>query len=187
MKRFNKKGFTLIELLAVVTIMGVLAMIAVPIVSKYINKSKTDSFVYTVKQYTKAVDDAYLLDKLECGPDGVSPIDASYGSAFQVLFNTDESKSGEANYWAYNNYKKLIKDGGKSPFGDANLHGYVLILIGSDDYVMQVCAKDEKHNGVSSPVDPSKLTASNITRTSTKNSIYALDPSGNMYPVCKVK
>ena len=41
----NKKAFTLIELLAVIVILGVILMIAIPKVSQYINRSKKDSFV----------------------------------------------------------------------------------------------------------------------------------------------
>ena len=37
----NKKGFTLVELLAVLTIMGVVTLITVPIVTYSINNSKT--------------------------------------------------------------------------------------------------------------------------------------------------
>lgn len=41
----NKKGFTLIELLAVITIMGILMMVAIPSVSRTIEKSRQDTFV----------------------------------------------------------------------------------------------------------------------------------------------
>lgn len=44
MKRMNKKGFTLIELLAVIIILGVLLLIAVPSVSKYIQQSREKTY-----------------------------------------------------------------------------------------------------------------------------------------------
>ncbi|MDD5435676.1 MAG: prepilin-type N-terminal cleavage/methylation domain-containing protein, partial [Nitrospira sp.] len=41
--RYGQKGFTLVELLVVVAILGVLAAVAVPNVSKFINRGKTEA------------------------------------------------------------------------------------------------------------------------------------------------
>ena len=43
--KLNRKGFTLIELLAVIVILGVLLIIAVPKVSQYITNSRKNSFI----------------------------------------------------------------------------------------------------------------------------------------------
>ncbi|SFT29455.1 type II secretion system protein [Paenibacillus sp. BC26] len=48
--RENEKGFTLIELLAVIVILGVIAAIAIPLISSIISKSKTDSDIATARQ-----------------------------------------------------------------------------------------------------------------------------------------
>lgn len=60
----NNKGFTLIELLAVIVIMGVLMMVAIPQVTKYIENSKKDAYVETSKAYINAVRYALLNDEL---------------------------------------------------------------------------------------------------------------------------
>lgn len=50
-----KKGFTLIELLAVIVILAIISLIAVPIVIHIINDSKKSSEEETVKLYIDSV------------------------------------------------------------------------------------------------------------------------------------
>lgn len=45
----NKKGFTLIELLAVIIILGVLLLVAVPGITSLINQSKRKTFISTAQ------------------------------------------------------------------------------------------------------------------------------------------
>ena len=46
----KNKGFTLIELLAVIIILGILMLIAIPSVTSYINNSRKETYVDTVKE-----------------------------------------------------------------------------------------------------------------------------------------
>ena len=45
MKKINSKGFTLVELLAVIVIMGILMMVAIPAVTRTIENSRKDTFI----------------------------------------------------------------------------------------------------------------------------------------------
>jgi len=51
----NKKGFTLIELLAVIVILGLLLLISVPSITKYINESRKRTLTTTIKSYVSAL------------------------------------------------------------------------------------------------------------------------------------
>jgi type IV pilus assembly protein PilA len=60
MKIKNEKGFTLVELLAVIIILGVLLVIAVPAVSSYINDSRKNVYITTAKEYIKEAEKKVL-------------------------------------------------------------------------------------------------------------------------------
>ena len=66
-KKTNSKGFTLIELLAVITIMGILMMVAIPSVSRTIENSRRDTFADVAKSYINTIRSSVLADELECG------------------------------------------------------------------------------------------------------------------------
>jgi len=51
----NKKGFTLIEILAVIIILGILLLIAIPSISKYIENSRKNTYINSVKSMVNAV------------------------------------------------------------------------------------------------------------------------------------
>jgi len=55
MKKGNKKGFTLIELLAVIIILGVLMLLAVPMVSENIESSRMKTFESTINTMVDSV------------------------------------------------------------------------------------------------------------------------------------
>ncbi|AIQ38182.1 type II secretion system protein [Paenibacillus sp. FSL R5-0345] len=49
-KEENQKGFTLIELLAVIVILGIIAVIAIPLIGNIISDAKEDSDIATARQ-----------------------------------------------------------------------------------------------------------------------------------------
>lgn len=52
-----KRGFTLIELIAVILILGIIALIAMPVVTSILNDSKNESFKVSTANVLKAIED----------------------------------------------------------------------------------------------------------------------------------
>ena len=124
----DKKGFTLIELLAVITILGILMLVAIPAVSRTIENARKNTFITTAQTYVEAVRNSWAADEISC--DDASgrkvasalPVDADY----YVEFDTEAGATP-----ASNNASALIGDGGKSSWGSAEVKGYVLIHVAS--------------------------------------------------------
>lgn len=60
-KEEGQKGFTLIELLAVIVILGIIAVIAIPLIGNVIGKSKDSADVATARQVYEAAR-LYIID-----------------------------------------------------------------------------------------------------------------------------
>ena len=119
MKKMNNKGFTLIELLAVITIMGILMMVAIPSVTRTIENSRRDTFATTAGEYLNAVRNAYMADNLECHHvnSTTAYVAASGTPDGTYYFTIDSTSQGTTD---------LMESGGKSPFGNTDVKGYVV-------------------------------------------------------------
>lgn len=111
----STKGFTLIELLAVITIMGILMLVAIPAVSRTIENSRRDTFMDTAKSYMNAIKNAVAADELRCGGDLISAgLNGYYVYEFQTKDDHDSAKD-------------LMEQGGKSSWGNADVVGQIYI------------------------------------------------------------
>lgn len=116
MKKLNTKGFTLIELLAVITIMGVLMMVAIPSVTRTIENSRRDTYANITKEYINAVRNAVLADNIECkvGDQDLLASGTPDGTYYLKIDTSDPNLVAD-----------LMEKGGKSPFGNADISGYI--------------------------------------------------------------
>ena len=118
MKRINKKGFTLVELLAVIVIMGILMMVAIPSISRVIENSRKDTFVDIAKSYANAAKTLWTADTLTCEGTVASAVD---DGDYYILINTTES--------ARTMLPVLVDQGGKSSWGNRDVNGYVRVHV----------------------------------------------------------
>ena len=120
MKNLGRKGFTLIELLAVITIMGILMLVAIPAVSRTIENSRRDTFATLAKQYITTVRNAVLADELKCGSAGA---EKTVGSMPNGTYYFKINTSG-TDYVATQT-ADIMEKVGKSSWGNADVNGYV--------------------------------------------------------------
>lgn len=111
----NNKGFTLIELLAVITILGILMLVAIPNVTRTIENSRRDTFADLAKQYINTVRNAVLADELKCGTNATSVGATGDGTYY---FQIDSAgQVGTSN--------DLMENSSKSPWSSSDVVGYV--------------------------------------------------------------
>lgn len=123
MKKLNSKGFTLIELLAVITILGILMLVAIPAISRTIENSRKSTFLDTAKLYVDAVTTSVSAGEVFCGGDEIS---SKTDDTYYVLFCSGARK--QANLPSgVNCNSDLMQTGGKSSWGNADVYGYVAV------------------------------------------------------------
>ena len=114
----NSKGFTLIELLAVITIMGILMMVAIPSVSRTIENSRRDTFADVAKSYVNTIRNSVLADEIECLlPGEAAKISVGATPDGVYYYKIDTSATGT---------KDLMESGGKSSWSNSDVGGYVV-------------------------------------------------------------
>lgn len=126
----NKKGFTLIELLAVIIILGVLMIIAIPSVTTYIQNSRKSAFIDTAINYIDAVKNKVNEQKI------LKANNPSY--IYLVPVGNQKYQSCVS-----------LESGGESPFDSKWVYAYVAVTYDiNNGYTYYFAAEDGSNQGV---------------------------------------
>ena len=145
----KKRGFTLIELLAVIIILGILMLIAIPSVTSYINNSRKQSYVSTIKELIKGTSNLVNSGDLE-------------------MFDTDTT------YYVPCNCIDTENGSVQSPYGKLD-KSYVVTTYDGDNYNYYYTGRDIAGMGIKNITLDSNIKSdyldSNIESTDIKNNI----------------
>ena len=132
----NKKGFTLIELLAVIIILGILMIIAIPSVTSYINNSRKEAYVDTAKEIVSGTRNIVNTGKLG-------------------MYDTNTTYYIPASYIQTENSSK-------SPYGDFT-QAYVGVIYDGKGYKYYWTSVDDTGQGVNKIILSDKLEQNDVT------------------------
>ena len=164
-KETKKKGFTLIELLAVIIILGILMIIAIPSVTSYISNSRKSAYVDTAKEIVGGTRN--LVNEGRLG-----------------MYDTNTT------YYIPASYIKT-ENSSKSPYGEFT-EAYVAVIYNGTGYDYYWLSTDDTGQGVKEITPIDKLDTDNIksdlkdsdisdtietTGIGNRNKILILDPN----------
>ena len=143
----NKKGFTLIELLAVIIILGILMIIAIPSVTRYINDSRKSAYVDTAKEIVSGTRNIVNEGKL-----GMYDTNTTYYIPASCI---------------------QTENGTKSPYGEFT-KAYVGVIYNGTGYKYYWISVDDAGQGVANITPIDKLDTDNIESDLTDSDIESV-------------
>ena len=130
-KKKIKRAFTLIELLAAIIILGLLMLIAIPSVTKYISDSRKEAYIDTAREYLKGAVNLVNSGKLD-------------------VYDTNVT------YYIPSKCIKL-ESGGESPYGGKFNPAYIVVTYDNESFNYLWMSRDNQGIGIKSPTADKNL------------------------------
>ena len=107
-KKLNQKGFTLVEVLAVIVIIGILGLVAIPSVLTAMNRSKTSSYDILVQDIKTA--SYQLIDELDYAGSEIYQYNTNGATSTKIAITKTEA-SGISTKKVEVNLQTLVSNG----------------------------------------------------------------------------
>ena len=168
--KLDKKGFTLIELLAVIVILGILMMTAIPAVTRAIAKSRRNTYWQNMKSYAKAAATPFLDGEYVTDGDTSESCPYPGSKEFVVIpLNIIELEQGDA---TKSSFKSEYETTG-------NCAAKVIVANigeeGKDNIQWYVIGMDKAKNGINNFTNINKLKLSSVVTGTTCQNTVSLD------------
>ncbi len=145
-KKKIKRAFTLLELLAAIIILGLLMLIAIPSVTKYISDSRKEAYIDTAREYLKGAVNLVNSGKLD-------------------VYDTNVT------YYIPSKCIKL-ESGGESPYGGKFNPAYIVVTYDNESFNYLWMSRDNQGIGIKSPTADKNLDVK-LIKTGVKESDVA--------------
>ncbi len=147
----NDRAFTLIELLAVIIILGVLMLVAIPSVTVYISNARKNAYVDTAREVIAGARNLVNEGKL----DTFSP-----DTTYYIKASCIKTENGG-------------KDGATSPYGSfVDDETYVIVTYNESDFDYYWVSRDTAGQGVPEPIEANDLDIEDIKSGIESGSIH---------------
>ncbi len=189
MNKLNKAGFTLIELLAVITIMGILMMVAIPSVSRTIENSRRDTFADNALTYINTIRNAVLADEVKCDMDTsaatkyVTASGTPNGDYYFVIDTTQQQTKDimekvATSSWGGNDLKGYVKWSKKTNADGRTTTTYYVRLADAQGHGIGNIAESGTDTSKTKMVSEKDVTRSSVV---TSGAVQATVPTGTVY------
>lgn len=168
MKKNN--GFTLIEMLAVILVLAVLLGIAIPTVTGYMQTSRKDAYIDSIKLYiddvkTKQATREYILN---------NP-DVTYYIAFENI-ETDRKKKSPYADWEEGYVIVVYNE-------ESRIYDYYVTSVDKKGYKVDITEESKLARGSVSKVDDLTLSVGKLIGNRTRAILYGADGEEEITPI----